>query len=199
MLSLASAVVSVALAASPASPAPPAAPEPTPPATAPSAAPAPAVPPPQQLRPEIAALVLERPVPTYSRGRRIASQTLLWTAAATTLIGAIGHSATSIPAITGNFNKNEPDEYWRNRLLASQILGATAQYLTAATLIAGAAMHRSRSPGMHRAGRALLIVSMAAHLISVITVPVLTPSDGAHAIPHGLSIGFTAGGLGLAW
>lgn len=124
---------------------------------------------------------------------------MLWSAAGVSLVTAIGHSATSIPAITGNFGPGEPDEYWRNRLLASQILGATAQYLTAATQIAGAAMHRSRRPGMHRAGRAVLLLSIASNLVSAIAVPVLTPSDWEHAVPHTLCIMLTSGGLGLAW
>lgn len=60
-------------------------------------------------------------------------------------------------------------------------------------------MHRSRSPGMHRAARAVLITSIVANLSSAIAVPALTPSDWEHGLAHIASIGLTAGGLALAW
>lgn len=148
--------------------------------------------------PQVSSVWADRPLTVHSRGRRIASQTLLWTAAGVSLTNVIGHAATSIPAMVGHY-RDEPSQYWRNRLLASQILGSTALSLTLATHVMGAAFHRSRSAGMRRAGRFLTVAAIAAHVVSAVVVPVLTPSDWEHGLIHVISGGLAGTGIAIAW
>jgi hypothetical protein len=165
-----------------------------PPASAP-------VPAPRPVRSTVRERILaERATPKpYTKGRRIASQTLLWTSAGLSLSTFIGHAATSIPAITGHYWPDETSLYWRNRLLASQILGSTGLALTTAAHVAGAILHRSGIPARRRAGRILTIMSIVPHVVSAIVVPVLTPRDWSHGVLHGVSAAMSATGLAIAW
>ncbi len=113
------------------------------------------------------------------------------------LIGAVGATLGSIPAIHGRLGV-DPDPYWNNRLLASLILGMTGLFFVALMTLAGAYLASATDPGAVRAGRIILIVTVLPHLVSLISLPILTPEDWSHMIPHTLATLLTIVGIALA-
>ena len=63
---------------------------------------------------------------------------LAWTAAGFATVGAVGHLATSVPAVGGRFS--DPDPYWDRRLDATIGLGSVGMFAYAAQLATGAAL-----------------------------------------------------------
>ncbi len=114
------------------------------------------------------------------------------------LIGAVGATLGSIPDIHGRLGV-DPDPYWNNRLLASLILGMTGLFFVALMTLAGAYLASATDPGAVRAGTIILVLTVLPHLVSLITLPMLTPEDWPHMIPHALASLFTIAGIALAW
>lgn len=112
---------------------------------------------------------------------------LLYSTAILGTIGALGHTFTSIPAISNHFSY-EPDSYWGNRLTASLILGTTGLYFGAAMQWLGAYLFFTKDEGKYLAGLYVLILSIFPHIVSFFVLPLLTPSDWPHMIIHGLII-----------
>lgn len=103
-------------------------------------------------------------------------------AGAAALIGAVGATLTSVPAIHGQLGI-DPDPYWNNRLLANLILAATGLFFGAAIILLGAYLAASHDPGRAVGGSLLLLASILPQVVSIVAVPVLTPSDWTHTIP----------------
>jgi drug/metabolite transporter (DMT)-like permease len=122
----------------------------------------------------------------------------LYAAGIVALIGATGATLGSISAIYGRLGV-DPDPYWNNRLLASLILGMTGLFFVALMTLVGAYLASTTDPGMVRAGTIILILTVLPHLVSLITLPILTPEDWPHMIPHTLATLLTIIGLALAW
>ncbi len=114
------------------------------------------------------------------------------------LIGAVGATLGSIPAIHGRLGV-DPDTYWNNRLLASLILGMTGLFFVALMTLVGAYLASATDAGAVRAGKTILILTVLPHLVSLISLPILTPEDWAHMIPHALATLLTIVGIALAW
>ena len=111
-------------------------------------------------------------------------------------IGALGHLFTSISAIYQHFSY-EIDIYWLNRLLASQILGSTGLFFGVLVFWMGVYLFTRKDKDVAKAGQVLLFISMLPHLVSFITLPLLTPSDWPHMITHGVVIVFLLVGIFL--
>jgi len=121
-----------------------------------------------------------------------------YTAGIVALIGAVGATLGSIPAIHGRLGV-DPDTYWNNRLLASLILGMTGLFFVALMTLVGAYLASATDPGAVRAGKTILILTVLPHLVSLISLPILTPEDWSHMIPHTLATLLTIVGIALAW
>lgn len=127
------------------------------------------------------------------------SQVLFYSAAGLAFIGALGHTLTSVPAVSGRYAPAETDRYWRDRLTANLLLGTSQLYLTGFTSLLGAAWSGSEDPGKRDAARQILALSVVPHLFSALLLPALTPEDWPHAVPHVLSAGLITTGLTLTW
>jgi len=112
----------------------------------------------------------------------ILSAILTYGAGIVSIISAIGYTAVGISGITQHFAIGE-DQYWRQRLLASQLTGTTAFAFTGLMTLVGAWLWRSRDGGMRHAGRMVLLLSTIPSVVSVIELLLLTPQDASHAIP----------------
>ena len=100
-------------------------------------------------------------------------------------IGAVGQLLTSIPAIREHFSY-EVDQYWFNRLTASLVLGSTGLFF--GVLIKGIGIYFIQKKELVTAGMIILLASILPHVVSFITLPILTPSDWSHMITHGVII-----------
>jgi len=114
------------------------------------------------------------------------------------LIGAVGATLGSIPAIHGRLGV-DPDAYWNNRLLASLILGMAGLFFVALMTLVGAYLTSGVDPGAVRAGKIILILTVLPHLVSMISLPILTPEDWTHLITHAIATLLTIVGIALAW
>lgn len=112
---------------------------------------------------------------------------LLFLAGILGIVGAFGHTLTSIPAIRGHFSY-ETDVYWFNRLTAGLILGTTGLHFGALMKWLGVIFVMQKDTGMRRAGLYVLLLSTLPHIVSFILLPLLTPQDASHMITHGLII-----------
>lgn len=126
--------------------------------------------------------------------RRTVALTCFVGAGVAALIGALGATLTSVPAIHGQLGV-DPEPYWNDRLLASLILGSTGLLFGAATTLLGAYLAASRDRGRVAAGHLLLLASIVPHVVSIVAVPVLTPRDWTHTIPHLISVALLMIGL----
>ncbi len=78
---------------------------------------------------------------------------------------------------------NPPDPYWRKRLLLNLMLANQGLYLGAAMAIVVAVI----GAGRHDEALALFGLTLATCVYTLVTVPLLTPRDSAHAIPRALA------------
>ena len=106
----------------------------------------------------------------------------IWFAvAALMLVDAIGYTFGAIGPIRQGLNPSEP--YWQKRLLLNLMLANQGMYLAAAVAVLGAIMKANRQPG----GAALLWLTLATCIYTLVTVPLLTPRDLGHVIPRALA------------
>lgn len=126
--------------------------------------------------------------------KRSVGITLLSIAFLLGLIGAVGQLATSVPAIRGHFSY-EADNYWFHRLTASLILGSTGLFF--GVLVMGLGFYFLQKKEFSLAGKIILLMSILPHIVSFITLPILTPSDWSHMITHGIIIIFLPLGVWL--
>ena len=120
--------------------------------------------------------------------------TLLYLAFLLAAIGAVGQFLTSVPAIREHFSY-EVEQYWFNRLTASLILGSTGLFF--GVLIKGIGIYFLQKKELFTAGKIILLASILPHVVSFITLPLLTPSDWSHMITHGVIILFIPLGVYL--
>lgn len=107
------------------------------------------------------------------------------------LVDAVGYTAGAIGPIRRALDPAEP--YWQKRLLLNLMLANQGLYLGAAMPLVGAVIE-TRQRG---AAIALFALTLATCAYTLVTVPLFTPRDSAHAIPRALAsvlivIGFTA-------
>ncbi len=130
--------------------------------------------------------------------RSMVATICFYAAGVMSLIGAVAATLTSIPAIHGRLGV-DPDIYWNNRLLASLILGSTGLFFVALITLVGAYLTRSNDPGRIESGRAILILTVFPHLVSLIALPLLTPEDWSHMIFHALAVVLVVYGIANTW
>ena len=104
-----------------------------------------------------------------------------YSVAALMLVDAIAYTFGAIGPIRRALNPAEP--YWRKRLLLNLMLANQGLYLGAAIPIVGAVIEARQ----HRAALALLALTLATCVYTLVTVPLLTPRDSAHAVPRALA------------
>lgn len=107
----------------------------------------------------------------------------------TAIIGAIGQTLSSVPAISGNFKVFEPSGYWVDRLMAGLYLGSIGLFFTAAVTLAGAYLLSSSDSGRIWAGKLVLTLTILVNAASVFSIMWFTPSDWPHTILHVVAIG----------
>lgn len=117
----------------------------------------------------------------------------IWYAvAALMLVDAVGYSFGAIGPIMRALNPVEP--YWRKRLLLNLMLANQGLYLGAALALVGAVIEAHQRSG----ATALFSLTLATCVYTLVTVPLFTPRDIAHAIPRALAavlilVGFAIG------
>lgn len=112
------------------------------------------------------------------------------------LIGAVGNSLTSIPAMREHFS-SEASLYWFNRMTAFMILGATGLYYGTLTTWIGVYYISRKEKAKQSTGKVLLLLSMLPQIPSIIALPLLTPSDWPHMITHIIAVLLISTGLFL--
>lgn len=106
----------------------------------------------------------------------------IWYAvAALMLVDAVGYTLGAIGPIMRALNPLEP--YWRKRLLLNLMLANQGLYLGAALPLVGAVIEAHQ----RGAGHALFWLTLATCAYTLVTVPLFTPRDSAHAIPRALA------------
>jgi hypothetical protein len=97
------------------------------------------------------------------------------------LVDAVGYTFAAIGPIMRALSPKEP--YWRKRLLLNLMLANQGLYLGAALPLVGAVIEAHQ----HGAAFALFGLTLATCAYSLVTVPLFTPRDSAHAIPRAVS------------
>ena len=97
------------------------------------------------------------------------------------LVDAVGYTFGAIHPIRRALNPADP--YWQKRLLLNLMLANQGMYLAAAVAIVGAVMKAHQQRGAF----ALLALTLATCVYTLITVPLLTPRDSGHVIPRALA------------
>jgi hypothetical protein len=116
----------------------------------------------------------------------------IWYAvAALMLVDAVGYSFGAIGPIMRALGPADP--YWRKRLLLNLMLANQGLYLGAALPLVGAAIEAHQRGAAH----ALFWLTLATSAYSLVTVPLFTPRDSAHAIPRALAAVLTIVGLAM--
>jgi hypothetical protein len=124
---------------------------------------------------------------TLYAGRMKLSAILAYFAAGLTLVGALGFTFTSFPEVRQHFF-SEPNSYWFNRLTANLILGGAGLYLGALVLGFGARMLQQSEAAVKKFGGQLLLIGALPRVVSLISLPLLTPEDWPHMIIHGFVV-----------
>jgi hypothetical protein len=75
------------------------------------------------------------------------------------------------------------EPYWQKRLLLNLMLANEGMYVAAAAAFIGAVMKMNQQRG----ASALFVLTLATCVYTLVTVPLLTPSDSAHTIPRALA------------
>ena len=104
-----------------------------------------------------------------------------YAAAALMLVDAVAYTFGAIGPIRRALDP--ADAYWRRRLLLNLILANQGLYLGAAVAFVGAVIEAHQ----RGAGLALFGLTLATCAYTLVTVPLFTPRDSAHAIPRALA------------
>lgn len=97
------------------------------------------------------------------------------------LLDAVGYSFGALGPIRAALSPS--DAYWSRRLLLNLLLANAGLYLTGFFALAGAYL----SGAQPAAARVIMTLSLLSCLYSVLSVPMLTPSDWPHAAPRAVA------------
>ena len=118
----------------------------------------------------------------------------LWYAvAALMLVDAVGYTFGAIGPIRRALNPTEP--YWQKRLLLNLMLANQGLYLGAAIPLVGAVIETQQ----RGTAFALFGLTLATCIYTLVTVPLFTPRDSGHAIPHALAAVLIVIGFIMTW
>lgn len=104
-----------------------------------------------------------------------------YTVAGLMFVDALGYTFVAIGPIRQALSPAEP--YWQKRLLLNLMLANQGMYFAAIIALLGAVMKTHQQHGAF----ALLALTLATCIYTLITVPLITPSDSAHVIPRALA------------
>ncbi|MDQ3767792.1 MAG: hypothetical protein M3346_10660 [Actinomycetota bacterium] len=85
--------------------------------------------------------------------RNTAGVAAFFLAGIVSLVGAVGATLGSVPALSDRLGI-DPSAYWNNRLLATSILGMTGLFFTSLITLAGALFAASREDPLRSRGSA---------------------------------------------
>lgn len=107
---------------------------------------------------------------------------LIWFAvAALMLIDALAYTFGALGPIRRAVDP--ADRYWQKRLLLNLMLANEGMYMAVIVACIGSVMKLNQQRG----GNALLVLTLLTCVYTLVTVPLLTPSDSAHTIPRALA------------
>ena len=117
----------------------------------------------------------------------------IWYAVAVLMfVDAVGYTFGAIDPIRRALNPADP--YWQKRLLLNLMLANQGMYLAAAIALVGAVMQVHEQRGAF----ALLALTLATCVYTLVTVPLLTPRDSVHVIPRAIAAVLILLGLHLS-
>ena len=118
-------------------------------------------------------------------------QTFFFIAAALMLIVAVGFSIGALRQLHREMAPSDP--YLSRRLFLNLMLANAGLYFTSLFAFAGAYLTWRSAPAAHL----VMGIALLACLYSVVTIPLLTPSDWRHTIPRALAA--VSIGMGLVF